>query len=123
MPFVQAGGDVAVDAEHVCRNVYIFRPAWRNGLVVGVEEYADPITFRQTLDFPSGRTRVTRGRGRAPALPTRGTCRKTPATVWPVPHSASGRTSSLENKARLTSPLKAVAPGSAGPENLRMNQW
>jgi hypothetical protein len=64
--FVQANGDFAVavstyadaadtddesadTAVRPYRNVYVFRLDRLDGLVVGIEEYANPITFRRTF--------------------------------------------------------------------------
>jgi ketosteroid isomerase-like protein len=54
----QGSGDTddesAATAVRPYRNVYVFRLDWLDGLVVGIEEYANPITFCRTFDVPMG---------------------------------------------------------------------
>jgi ketosteroid isomerase-like protein len=50
--FVQADGDLTTAGGRPYQNVYIFRIDWRGGRAIAIEEYANPLTFRQTFGNP-----------------------------------------------------------------------
>ena len=53
--FVTAHGDyVAHEGDTPYTNVYVFRFAFRDGLVVHVDEYANPVTYAKLAGFPLG---------------------------------------------------------------------
>jgi ketosteroid isomerase-like protein len=47
--FVQFDGDFRTADDRPYRNVYVFRFDWRDGLLVSLEEYGNPITFINTF--------------------------------------------------------------------------
>ena len=51
--FVQANGDFVTADGRRYENVYVIRYDWRNGRVQHAEEYANPVTFCQTLGHPT----------------------------------------------------------------------
>lgn len=50
--FVQANGRFTTADGRPYHNVYVFRYDWRDGRVVGAEEYANPVTFCATFGHP-----------------------------------------------------------------------
>jgi ketosteroid isomerase-like protein len=52
--FVQANGDFTTADGRPYRNVYLFRFDWRDGRIVGGEEYYNPVTFSETFGRPLG---------------------------------------------------------------------
>jgi ketosteroid isomerase-like protein len=52
--FAQANGNFTTADGRPYRNVYLFRFDWRNGRIVGGEEYYNPVTFSQTFGTPLG---------------------------------------------------------------------
>jgi ketosteroid isomerase-like protein len=51
--FVQANGDFTTADGRPYLNVYLFRYDWQNGQAVSIEEYANPVTFCQTVGHPT----------------------------------------------------------------------
>jgi ketosteroid isomerase-like protein len=50
--FVQADGDLTTADGRPYQNVYVFRIDWRDGRIIAIEEYANPLTFCQTFTNP-----------------------------------------------------------------------
>jgi ketosteroid isomerase-like protein len=50
--FVQANGRFTAADGRPYDNVYVFRYDWHDGRIVGVEEYANPVTFCTTFGHP-----------------------------------------------------------------------
>lgn len=50
--FVQADGDLTLGDGRPYQNVYVFRFEWRDGRIIAADEYANPLTFCQTIGSP-----------------------------------------------------------------------
>ena len=50
--FVQADGDFTTADGSPYQNVYVFRIDWRDGQIIAIEEYANPLAFIQTFGNP-----------------------------------------------------------------------
>jgi ketosteroid isomerase-like protein len=50
--FVQADGDFMATDDRPYQNVYVFRIDWRDGRIIAIEEYANPLAFIQTFGNP-----------------------------------------------------------------------
>jgi ketosteroid isomerase-like protein len=52
--FVTSRGDYRQGDGTACKNVYVFRFVLRGGLIVSVDEYANPVTYAKLAGLPIG---------------------------------------------------------------------
>lgn len=59
--FVEANGDLVLPDGRPYENVYVFGLEWRDGRIVAIDEYANTVTFCQTIGGPECATPGTDG--------------------------------------------------------------
>lgn len=53
--FVEAKGDLVLGGTSApYNNVYVFKFAFENGVIVHIKEYANPVTYAKLMDLPVG---------------------------------------------------------------------